>query len=287
MGFLELLSDSLIDVLKLLPFLYIVFLFMEWFEHKAGDRTKTIIKRSGPLGPVVGAAVGIIPQCGFSSIASNLYSAGIISVGTLLSVFLSTSDEMLPVFISGGMPLLSIIKFIFVKFIFAVVTGFLCQSVLAVINRKKKHEKEVHEICENEQCSCDDHGIFFSSLIHTLKIALFIFIFTFIFGLLLMLIGEDAIFSFVSAHEYAGIFFSALIGLVPNCGASVLIATFYVKGLLTTGQAIAGLLAGAGAGLLVLFRTNKNPKENLGFIFVLYVISIIWGFAVSILGINV
>ena len=267
--------DALIDSLKILPFLFITYLIMEYIEHKMSEKSKHTIKKSGKLGPLLGSAVGIIPQCGFSASATNLYSARVISLGTLMAVYLSTSDEMIPVFISESVPVLTLIKILTIKFILGIIFGFIIDFVL----RKKNiaQEEKIEDICEHEHCHCEEKGIFKSAITHTLNILLYIFIITLAINLLVEWVGEDNIVAFVGKNTVLGPVVSSLIGLIPNCAASVILTNLYISNIINSAALIAGLLTGAGVGLIVLYKTNKNLKENLAITGLLYIIGVVSG----------
>lgn len=287
--FLDALLDTAADTVKLLPFLYITYLLMEYLERKSGDRQVEALSGVGRFGPAIGAAFGVIPQCGFSAAASSLYAGGIISIGTLLSVFLSTSDEMLPIFISEQVAVPTILRILLTKALLGMISGFAVDAVLRKTRWKAKTEKRIHDLCEDEHCGCEeeDGNIFLAALKHTVHIILFIFIITFCVSVIVSLVGSDAIARFVGRIPVLGVFLAGLIGLIPNCAASVLITQLYLKGLLGAGQMITGLLVSAGVGLLVLFRTNqRHQSENIKITAMLYVIGIFWGLVIEFLGIT-
>ena len=275
--------DALIDSLKLLPFLFITYLIMEYIEHKMSEKSKSTIKKSGKWGPLLGSAVGIIPQCGFSASATNLYAARVISLGTLIAVYLSTSDEMIPIFISESVPIFTLIKVLAIKFVIGIIFGFIIDFFL----RKKRNIEEEHieDLCEHDHCHCEENGILKSSIKHTLSIFIYIFIVTFFIGLIVELVGEDNIATFVGNYTIIGPMIASLIGLVPNCAASVIIANLYIQGIINGASLVAGLLTGAGVGLIVLFRTNKHLKENIAIVSLLYAIGVFSGIVLQFIGI--
>ena len=280
----EILLDAIIDSVKILPFLFITYLIMEYIEHKMSEKSKTTIKKAGKWGPLLGSAVGIIPQCGFSASATNLYSARVISLGTLISVYLSTSDEMIPVFISEKVPILTLVKILAIKFVIGIIFGFIIDFILRIKNKEKQEEK-IEEICEHEHCHCDENGIFKSAIKHTLNILIYIFVITLIINLIVEWVGEDNIATFVGNHAILGPAISSLIGLIPNCAASVIITNLYIQNIISGASLIAGLLTGAGVGLIILFRTNKNIKENVAIVGLLYAIGVISGIVLQAIGI--
>lgn len=279
---LDLLKDAVIDSLKLLPFLFIVYLIMEFLEHKSSNKTEKIIRKSGKFGPIIGSVLGAFPQCGFSVMASNLYIARIISIGTLVSIFLSTSDEMLPILLANGVSAKIIIKLILIKVVIGILSGIIIDLIIRI--KRKTIKTEIGKICDHEHCHCDEN-IFLSSLKHTMSIFAFIFIINIVMNVMIYLIGENAISSFLSSNAFIGPVVSSLVGLIPNCAASVIITNLFINGSISLGSAIAGLLASSGVGLLVLFKVNKNYKENISILFIVYTISICVGVIFNILNI--
>lgn len=280
---IDIIKDTLIDGIKLLPFLFITYLIMEYIEHKTGNKAQNIVKKSGKFGPLFGGILGVFPQCGFSAAAANLYSARIISIGTLIAVFLSTSDEMLPILISESASVGLILQILAIKLAIGVVAGFAVDIITRFINKKKEDNvvENVSHLCEHEHCDCE-HGIFKSSLKHTLNIFLFIIIITFILNIGIHLIGEENISNFITRFPAVGILICALVGFIPNCASSVIITELYLTNLISMGAMISGLLVGSGIGMLVLFKSNKNIKENLKIAGILYLIGIISGFIINL-----
>lgn len=288
----EIIIESLLDTVKdtatLIPFLFITYLAMEWLESKTENQSIAMLSRIGKFGPAFGAGVGIIPQCGFSAAAASLYSGGVISLGTVLAVFLSTSDEMVPIFISAAVNPSVIGRILAAKFIIALITGFTVDIAVRVVNYTFRTHKHIHDLCEQDHCGCEDEegGIIRSAFVHTVKITVFIFLISLVISLLIGFTGEEAIASFLTGIPVLGVFLSGLIGLIPNCAASVIITQLYLQGLLTAGQLLAGLLVSAGVGLLVLVRTNRHQSENLKVISVLYGAGVAWGILFDVLGIT-
>lgn len=282
----EVLADAVIDTAKLIPFLFLTYLLMEWLEEKTGEKTVSIIRKNGRWGPVIGAALGVVPQCGFSAAAASLYSGGLITVGTLLAIFLSTSDEMLPIMISEAVSPMTIGKILLAKILLGLLFGIGIDTLNKLRHRwRKDKEKHIHDLCEQDHCHCEEGNAFLSALRHTIQIVIFIFIFTFVIGLLIELVGENAIGTFLTSRPVTGVLLSALIGLIPNCGASVTITELYLRGILSSGQMIAGLLVGAGVGLMVLFRTNRRLVENLKITGILYLSGVLGGWIIELTGI--
>ena len=282
---LEIISETLIDSIKLLPFLFITYLIMEYIEHKTSKKAKNTIKKSGKFGPAVGSILGIFPQCGFSVSATNLYAARVITLGTLIAVYLSTSDEMLPIFISEAVPISVILKILGIKLIIGIIAGFSIDFILRLRNKTNVEEEKIIDLCEKEHCHCE-HGIIKSALKHTINIFVFIIIISLIINILIHFIGEDVIANFLQNKPIIGPIISGLIGLIPNCAASVIITQMYLENVISVGTLISGLLVGAGVGLAVLFKMNKGVKENIKIISLLYGIGVISGIVIELLGIN-
>lgn len=269
----------------LLPFLFVTYLVMEYIEHKAGKKAEQMVKKSGNFGPFIGGILGIVPQCGFSAAASNLYAGRIITLGTLLAVFLSTSDEMLPILISAKVAPITICKILGTKALIGVIAGFLIDMILCRKLHNEEHLKIEH-MCEHEHCHCNEGKIGKSALVHTLQVFLFIVAITFVLNLLIELVGEEALGGLLSGKPIIGPLIAGLVGLIPNCASSVAITQLYLEGMLGAGAMMAGLLVGAGVGILVLFRVNDDTKENLKITALLYVIGVIAGIIIEIAGLR-
>lgn len=276
----DIIIDTLIDALKILPFLFITFLLLELLEHKLNNKTKNVISKSGKVGPIIGSLLGVIPQCGFSVVATNLYITRVISLGTLFSIYLSTSDEMLPIMLSQNVNFKTILIVILIK----VITGILFGFVIDLVIRKNNKNKYDYHICEEEHCHCD-HGIVKSSLKHTFNIIIFIIGVSFILNVIFLYCGNDLISKIFMKDTLFGPFFGSLVGLIPNCGASVILTEMFLKGAINLGTCIAGLLTGSGVALLVLFKSNKNIKENLCICLTLYLIGVLVGIFIEFVGI--
>ena len=283
---LEILEHTIEDSVKLIPFLFLTYLLMEYIEHKTKEKTKETIKKSGKFGPLIGSLLGIIPQCGFSVSATNLYAARVITLGTLISVYLSTSDEMLPIFLSEGVAIDVILKILAIKLIIGMIAGFLIDLVINLKNKGKVEEEKIIDLCEKEHCHCE-HGIFKSALKHTANIFIFIFIITFVINTAIHIIGEDNIAGFMLDRPILGPIISGIIGLIPNCASSVIITQMYLENIISVGTMIAGLLVGAGVGLAVLFRINKGIKENIKITVLLYGIGVVSGIILELIGLNI
>lgn len=285
---IDVILDTLIDSVKLLPFLFITYLIMEFIEHKTGDKAKNIIKKSGKFGPLFGGILGIFPQCGFSAAAANLYAGKVITLGTLIAIFLSTSDEMLPVLISEAAPISTILQILAIKLVIGIVIGFLVDLIgQALIKRKQEKKEEVVEeeighICEHEHCHCEE-GILKSSIKHTINIFIFIIIISFIINTIIYFIGEENLSNLILNMPIVGPIIAGLVGLIPNCAGSVILTQLYLEQVISFGSMIGGLLVGSGIGILVLFRVNKDMKENFKILGLLYLIGVICGIIIDLI----
>lgn len=289
---LEIIEETLIDAIKLLPFLFITYLIMEYIEHKMGEKSKNTIKKSGKFGPIIGSILGIFPQCGFSVSATNLYAGRVITLGTLIAVYLSTSDEMLPILISEAVSPVMILKILGIKLIIGMIAGVIIDLSINIFNKNEvkeeiKENNEIGHICEEGHCHCNENGIFKSALKHTLNILLFIILITFVINIIVYFVGEETIASWILNKPIVGPMITSLIGLIPNCAASVIITNLYLENVISLGSMIAGLLTGAGVGLAVLFKTNNKLKENIGIVALLYIIGVISGILIELLGITI
>ncbi len=299
--------DAGLDSLRMLPFLFVTYLFMEYLEQHASGRIAEKVKGSGRLGPVIGGIAGIFPQCGFSTAASNLYAGKVITAGTLLAIFLSTSDEMLPLFISSNLQGDRILKILLLKAAVGISYGLLFDLLRRNVFKKQEEPMDIHSLCEREGCHCDDTkqefkdarelhdlkshkehhgGIVRPAIKHTLSIFFFILVSSVIINVLVETLGEDAIRSFFGRSGLMVDFAAALIGLIPNCAASVFITEFFLEGMIGFGAMMSGLLTGAGIGLLVLFRVNNDLKKNLCLTAILYFCGVLSGIVIDILNIS-
>lgn len=278
---LDIILDTLIDSIKLLPFLFVTYLILEYLEHKTGGKAQNVIKKSGKFGPAIGSLLGIVPQCGFSAAAANFYAGRVISLGTLIAIFLSTSDEMLPILISEAAPISLIGKVILIKLLIGMVYGFIIDLFSKFNNKEKNIEKEIEHLCEHDHCDCE-HGVVKSAIKHSLNIFVFIIIVSFILNLLIHFIGEDTISSIFNSNKILGPILASFVGLIPNCASSVILTQLNLSGVIPLSTMISGLLVNAGLGLLVLFRVNNNLKENIFITALLYIIGVLSGFILSI-----
>lgn len=365
---MDLLTDILLDAgkdtLSLAPFLLVTYLALETLEHVAGDRVNGAIKRAGAAGPVAGSLLGIVPQCGFSAMAATLYAGRVVTLGTLVAVFLSTSDEMLPLLLAEQVPVQTMAMLLASKALIALVTGFIVDAAIRGLRRNARahaairrtvlgtaanpahvncaHDDHtggdiidevaeagvsadhIHELCERDHCGCDDdedeherdhghshdhghagehehhhghghdHGhshegapvlsIIRSAISHTVQVSVFIFLVTLILVAVLETFGVSAIEQFLRGNETLAVLGSALVGLIPNCSASVVITQLYLEGALQLAPMLAGTLISAGVGYLVLFRTNRSARENAVFLVMMYVIGAGWGLILSVFG---
>ena len=353
---IDILLDTGKDTLSLVPFLLVTYLALETLEHVAGDRVNGAIKRAGAAGPVVGSLLGIVPQCGFSAMAATLYAGRVVTLGTLVAVFLSTSDEMLPLLLAEQVPVQTMAMLLASKALIALITGFIVDAAIRGLRRNARahaairrtvlgtaansahvncaHDDHtggdiidevaeagvsadhIHELCERDHCGCDedegehghehhhdhghadehhhDHGhshegapvlsIIRSAISHTVQVSVFIFLVTLILVAVLETFGESAIEQFLRGNEMLAVLGSALVGLIPNCSASVVITQLYLEGALQLAPMLAGALISAGVGYLVLFRTNRSARENALFLVMMYVIGAGWGLILSACG---
>lgn len=341
----HLLEHAFEDTIYLVPFLLVTYLLLEILEHKAGDKAAVLVKKAGIAGPFVGALLGAVPQCGFSAAGSALYASRAITLGTLFAVFLSTSDEMLPLFIAEQVDPTIMLSIIGVKVAIGMIMGFAIDGIvrLRVRSRIKReeaqiqneehshehshnpehkpnavaqhacshahdhdheHEHEHHHVtseeleqpfshhhCHNPSCSVsNEHNgwkdIVISALKHTLQVTIIVYLISFVLVAIMELAGEDAITSFLIDNPGVAIFGSALVGLIPNCGASVVITQLYLDGMLGTGAMISGLLVSAGVGILVLFSENHRLRQNILILLGLLCVGVIWGALFEIAGIQ-
>lgn len=274
--------DALIDSAKLIPFLYIIYFLMELLEKKAGNAFPRFLGKSKQIGPLAGGLVGVVPQCGLAAASASLYSGKVITLGTLIAVFLSASDEMLPILISSAYPVVSILKILLVKVSIAVVSGYIVDLLFKKGTQTDQNEEEEVERSFDEY----EHrsNIFLCALRHTLEIFIFIFIFSLILNIIIGSVGEDNLSRVLNSIPVVGELVAALVGLIPNCASSVIITQLYLDGIITVGPMFAGLLVNAGVGTLVLFRTNRNTKNSLAIIGLLYALGVMWGSLIELLG---
>lgn len=322
----DVLFDAAVDTLKLIPFLFVTYFVMEWLEHKTGAKTQEAVRRAGAAGPAIGAVLGVVPQCGFSAAASTLYAGRVITLGTLFAVFLSTSDEMLPIFIAEQAPMGTIVAILVTKLAIGMVMGF-CIDFALRHRKTAQEELRIHELCQRDNCQCNhdcktcaehpeaaykhfddcssscnhqhhehDHShdrdasgwksIILSALKHTFEVTVFILLISIVLNAVIEGIGEGALASFVGQNEILSVVCAAIVGLIPNCAASIVIAQLYLEGVLGAGAMMAGLLASAGVGLLVLARANRPVSRTVTIIAGLLVTGVAWGLIIMFLGVS-
>ncbi|MBR1930824.1 MAG: arsenic efflux protein [Lachnospiraceae bacterium] len=275
---LDIIGDALIDGLKLVPFLFLTYFGMEYLEHRTGDRTQELVRKAGKWGPLLGGVVGALPQCGFSAAASNLYAGRVITLGTLFAIYLSTSDEMLPIFISEKAPVGLIAGVLLAKMVLGMLVGF----IIDIMFRHQHEEPEhIHDLCEHDHCHCEE-SILRSAIHHTVQITLFIMLIGIVLNLLFHFVGEDVLADVLRDRPVVGPMVASLVGLIPNCAASVIITQLYLKQVIGVGSMMAGLLTGSGVGLLILFRVNPDKKENMKITGLLYLIGVCLGIMINL-----
>ncbi|WP_278541959.1 putative manganese transporter [Collinsella intestinalis] len=355
---LHFIEHALEDTLVLVPFLFVTYIALEALEHAAGARANAVVRRAGAAGPVAGALLGVVPQCGFSAMAATLYAGRVVTLGTLAAVFLSTSDEMLPMLVAERVDAGLLFRVLGLKVLVALITGVLADLAIRALRKNARVHaflrrtvfsvrrdgmeadvvdqmaeggetaEHICRLCEQDHCGCGhdhahvhegehghahgyedadghvagcdhDHGhghshaggrfgivgsILMSAVSHTVQVSLFIFLVTFALVLVLETVGEDALAAFLSGNQLLAVFASALVGLVPNCSASVVITQLYLEGVLGFAPLMAGLLTSAGVGYLVLFRTNRHPRENVVIVVGLFLVACVWGLVFAALG---
>ena len=278
---------ALKDNISIIPLLFITYCIMEYMEQFMTEKSEGAVRYSGKMGPLWGGILGIIPQCGFSAAAASFYSGGVITMGTMLAIFWSTSDEMLPILISAAVPIATIGKILAMKVLIAVLCGFAVDFVLQTFGKAHVPPKHIHDLCEQDHCHCEDeHSVWKSALIHTVKVFGFIFAVSVLLNFVLEWGGNDVLERFAANNSILAVMLTGVVGLVPNCASSVIITQLYLNGFVSAGAMMAGLLVGAGVGVLVLFRTNRPVKQNMEIVGVLYAIGVMAGFLIDILGIT-
>lgn len=275
----DVIFDTLVDGLKILPFLFLAFFIIEYVEHKVKNPSK-IVAKSGKFSVLVGSLLGLLPQCGFGVVATNFYITRIISLGTLMAIYLSTSDEMLVMMVSKKMNIKLIVLVLLIKFIMALLFGYLVDLIF----KKRKTEVQIEEVCHDDHCHCE-RGLVKSSIIHSLKIFFFLIVTTFIINLVLYYFGNDMLAKVFMKNSFLGSFITGLIGLIPNCGASIILVELFLSEAISFGAFISGLLTCAGISILILFKGNKYLKENLFVLGLLYVLGVLGGLIVSVVSI--
>lgn len=273
---------SLEHLWTLLPLLFLTYLLMEYFEHKFNvKKYQNILK--GKFSIPVAAVLGAVPQCGISAAAAELYSVRIISLGALVAVFMSTSDEMIPILISGGIGAGVVVKIVTLKILLAVIIGYI---TLLFSKPQKISKGHISHVCEDEGCGCESHGVVVSALIHTFNTVVFVFVITFILEIIIEGVGLEKLSEFALLKPYISCFIMPVIGIIPNCASSVFITQMYLSGVISPAAMISGLLINSGVGLLVLFKNNDNPKQNFSILGYLYVASVIAGLILELIGLR-
>ncbi len=279
-------KHTLIDSAKILPFLFIVFLFLEYIEHKMSEKSHELIHKAGKFGPLIGGILGTIPQCGFSVMASNLYATRVITLGTLISIFLSTSDEMLIIMLASADKVSVITKglyLVLIKAVIAIFAGFIIDLILR--KRKIVEKEKIHDFCEQEKCKCE-HGVFRSAVHHTLRVIFFIFIVSFVLNFVIEYFGEDMLAKILLKNSIFAPVLAGIVGLIPNCASSVVITEMFLSDAISFGSCLSGLLVGSGVGLLILFKVNRPMKKNLFIVALLFVIGVSCGIIFDLIGIS-
>lgn len=270
--------DTTFDCLKMLPFLFVAFILIEALEHYSSDFTAKALAKVGKAGPVVGAVAGCVPQCGFSVMAANLYAGGIISVGTLLSVFIATSDEAILIIMSNPERIREVGVLLAAKVIIAVTAGY----IIDIFFRNQiASVKERGNLCKDCGCDEEDAGIWKPAWHHTIRIFIYLFIFTGILNLCIEVFGIEQLSKFLLGNTIFQPVIAAVIGLIPNCAASVILTQLYLNGAISFASVIAGLCTGAGVGLVVLFKMNRNRRENLKIVGVLFLVAVAAGMIIA------
>lgn len=281
----DIIVDTLLDAVKMLPFLFLAYLLIEYVEHKKSHKIEALLAGTGKFGCVGGSLLGIFPQCGFSVAAANLYAGRVITMGTLVSVFIATSDEAIPVLLTAPESWSIILKLIAIKLVIAILVGLLTDVVLQLFLHKgdTAHQEHIHEdVCDH--CGCDSHGILYAAIRHTVSIFFFILLVSFLLNALIAFIGEERLSALFLNNTLLQPVIAAVIGLIPNCASSVLLTELLLRGTISFGAAVAGLCSGAGVGLLVLFRVNKRVKESISVLVLVTLAGIISGWIIQLIG---
>lgn len=280
---LHTLEHSFLDTLKMLPFLIVAFLLLEILESKSSDKTVHLIEKAGKSGPILGAILGLIPQCGFSVMGANFYSKRIITLGTLVAIFLSTSDEAFLVMLTDPQKIPDILVIMGIKLVIAVVFGYLVDILFK--SKPKEHEHHHHDHIAEESC-CYNHSfkeIATCTLKRTLSVWFFVFAITFVLTLCIEFFGEERLHAFMLTDSVFQPLLTALVGLIPNCAPSIILAQMYLSGAVTLGSVVSGLLTSAGVGVLVLFKVNKPQKDNFKILLLLYSVSAFCGVIIQLI----
>lgn len=280
----DVILDALKDSIKLIPFLFATYLVMGILQHAASDRPQRLIRKAGKFGPLWGGIIGAFPQCGFSAAASYFYMGRVVTLGTLIAVYMSTSDEMLPILISEKVGMRTIVSILVAKIVIGMISGFAVEFLFGWLARRKKAPKSF-EHPDDACCHCAG-SVLLKAAAHTLKVFFFVLVISLVIGSAIYFVGEDSLRALFSNVPVLGEAVAGLVGLIPNCAASVIITQLYLDGIITAGSMMSGLLVSAGVGLLVLFKENHHLKENLTIAALLYGCSVIWGVVIEVLGIT-
>lgn len=301
----ELILDALIDTAKMIPFLLIIYVGIELIEYKFGNLIRQKVQSAGNAGPILGALAGAFPQCGFSVVTAALYTQKLVTIGTFLAVLLSTSDEAIPVILSQPDKIHLIWPLLLTKFIIALIAGYAVDFMFRKSNQKTLqhidnyskgiYEEGHHHECVIEEPACCGHStssnakhfsyheLIWHPIKHTAKIILFIFLATLAINLLFFYIGEERLAALLLNNTFWQPILAALVGLIPNCAASVAITELYLEGTLSYGAVIAGLSASGGLGILVLFKEDKDKKDIFKVVGLLFAISVLSGLIIQYL----
>lgn len=289
MFFVDILLDALLDGIKILPFLFLVYLLIAYLEEHTDNKLYHKLTNGKWLGPIIGSTLGCLPQCGFSVVGANLYSKGLVTLGTLLAIFISTSDEAIPILVAHPGMMKTVGSVLGLKVLIAMVMGLVTDLTFKGWSKSSVQRVQV-ENTESVKCGCS-HGCcqtqgntLKNALLHTLKVFGYIVVINLILNGIIESIGEEYLSQFLLTESIWQPALAALIGLIPNCAASIVLTEMYVAGSLSIGALIAGLCTGAGVGLIMLFKANKNFKENLKIVGVLYLIGTAWGMLIQMIG---
>ena len=274
-SFLDVLLDTTLDVLKILPFLFITYIFLEWIESRTDDKFEATLQKQDKLSVLYGSILGLFPSCGFSSAASSLYATGVISAGVLAAVFLSTSDEMLAIMISSGANISIYAPILLVKFIVGVIAGYILHFLW------KRKDISIDEFCEREHDD-HEHGILHSAILHTIQVIIWLFVITLVLNMIIEFIGLEKIQALIASSPNSSLFLTTLIGMIPSCGSSIVLSTMYLESVISFPAVCAGLLANAGTGVIVLFRVNPKWKENGFILLYVFISALIAGFILQL-----
>ncbi len=297
--FLSALSDAALDTLKVLPILYLAYLLVAYFSHSKSKKFTNFLNKTKYAAPCVGAFLGVVPQCGFSSVMSDLYSRRAVTLGTLIAVFIATSDEAIPIMLSEPNAIVPLLIMLALKVVFAIFFGYMVDGALWLFERGKRKKGAPIEDEEfehgHDHCTCHGHGdhkghcdeknIFLDALYHTCNIAIYIFIASLLINVLVGYVGLEGITGWFGGNIYVQIVLAGLIGLIPNCVSSVFLVELYLNGGLAFGAMFAGLCVGAGVGLIILFTKNRGKYgllQNIAIVSMLYVFGISSGMIVNL-----